>query len=150
MTMNMKDFAETDINRFVAAQEIPYFCGYKQALEEIRSGRKINHWIWYIFPQLRCLGRSSLAHYYGVADKDEAQRYLEHTVLGARIREITEALLAHKDKSAISILGETDAIKLRSSMTMFDVLSPNDIFGEVLDMFYNSERCEITLKAMQQ
>ena len=150
MTMNMKDFAETDINRFVAAQEIPYFCGYRQALEEIRSGRKINHWIWYIFPQLRCLGRSSLADYYGVADKDEVQRYLEHTVLGARIREITEALLAHKDKSAISILGETDAIKLRSSMTMFDVLSPNDIFGEVLDMFYNSERCEITLKAMQQ
>ena len=150
MTMNMKDFAEIDINRFVAAQEMPYFCGYRQALEEIRSGRKINHWIWYIFPQLRCLGRSSLAHYYGVADKDEAQRYLEHTVLGARIREITEALLAHKDKSAMSILGETDAIKLRSSMTMFDVLSPNDIFGEVLDLFYNSERCEITLKAMQQ
>ena len=87
----MKDFAEIDINRFVAAQEMPYFCGYRQALEEIRSGRKINHWIWYIFPQLRCLGRSSLAHYYGVADKDEAQRYLEHTVLGARIREITEA-----------------------------------------------------------
>ena len=150
MTVNMKGFAETDINRFVAAQEIPYFCGYRQALEEIRSGRKINHWIWYIFPQLRCLGRRSLAHYYGVADKDEAQRYLEHPMLGARIREITEALLAHKDKSAISILGETDAIKLRSSMTMFDVLFPNDIFGEVLDMFYNSERCEITLKAMQQ
>ena len=148
--MTLKDFAETDIDRFIAAQEIPYFCGYKQALEEIGNGRKINHWIWYIFPQLRCLGRSSTAYYYGIADRNEAQRYLDHPVLGARLREIAEALLVHKGKSAISILGETDAIKVRSSMTMFDMLSPNDIFGEVLDVFYNNERCEITIKAMQK
>ena len=64
---------ETDINRFIEAQEIPYFCGYKQALEEIKNGKKINHWIWYIFPQLRCLGRSSRAHFYGIADKSEAE-----------------------------------------------------------------------------
>ena len=90
-------FENTDINRFIEAQEVPYFCGYKQALEEVKNGRKINHWIWYIFPQLRCLGRSSRAHYYGIADRDEAQRYLEHPILGARIREITEVLLEHKD-----------------------------------------------------
>lgn len=143
-------FENTDINRFVEAQEVPYFCGYKQALEEIKNGRKTNHWIWYIFPQLRCLGRSSRAHYYGIADKYEAQRYLNHIILGRRIREITEAVLEHKDKTALSIFGDIDAVKVRSCMTMFDFLSPNDIFGEVLRSFYNEERCEITLQVMQR
>ena len=140
----------TDIKRFIEAQEIPYFCGYKQALEEVKNGKKVNHWIWYIFPQLRCLGRSSRAHYYGIADRNEAKRYLNNIFLGLRIREITNALLKHKDKTALEIFGDIDAIKVRSSMTMFDFLSPNDIFGEVLDFFYNGERCEITLKVMQQ
>lgn len=141
---------ETDINRFIEAQGIPYFCGYKQALEEVKSGKKINHWIWYIFPQLRCLGRSSRAHYYGIADKAEAERYLNNQILGSRIREITEALLAHKGKTALEIFGETDTVKVRSCMTMFDYLSPNDIFSEVLDTFYESKRCERTLKVLQQ
>ena len=141
-------FSETDINRFIEAQNTPYFSGYKQALEEIKNGKKTNHWIWYIFPQLRCLGRSSTAIYYGIANKSEAQRYLEDAVLGQRLREISAALLAHTNKTAIEILGVTDAIKVRSCMTMFDFLSPNDIFGEVLDSFYGGERCEITLKVM--
>ena len=141
---------ETDINRFIEAQGIPYFCGYKQALEEVKSGKKINHWIWYIFPQLRCLGRSSRAHYYGIADKAEAERYLNNQILGSRIREITEALLAHKGKTALEIFGETDTVKVRTCMTMFDYLSPNDIFSEVLDTFYESKRCERTLKVLQQ
>ena len=145
----MKKFSETDINRFIEAQNVPYFSGYKQALEEIKNGKKTNHWIWYIFPQLRCLGRSSTAIYYGIADKLEAQRYLEDAVLGQRLREISAALLAHTNKTAEEILGVTDAIKVRSCMTMFDFLSPNDIFGEVLDSFYGGERCEITLKVMQ-
>ena len=143
-------FDNTDIHRFIEAQETPYFCGYKQALDEVKNGRKTNHWIWYIFPQLRCLGRSSRAHYYGIADREEAERYLNHILLGRRIREITEALLEHKDKTAKSIFGDIDAVKVRSCMTMFDFLSPNDIFDEVLRSFYNNERCEITLKVMQQ
>ena len=143
-------FDNTDIHRFIEAQETPYFCGYKQALDEVKNGRKTNHWIWYIFPQLRCLGRSSRAHYYGIADREEAERYLNHILLGRRIREITNALLEHKDKTAESIFGDIDAVKVRSCMTMFDFLSPNDIFGEVLRSFYNEERCEITLKVMQQ
>ena len=146
----MKNLAKTDINRFIEAQEIPYFCGYKHALEEVKNGKKTNHWIWYIFPQLRCLGRSSRAHFYGIADRSEAELYLNHQILGSRIREITEALLAHRDKTALDIFGEIDAIKVRSSMTMFDYLSPCDIFCEVLDSFYKSERCELTLKVMQQ
>ena len=141
-------FSETDINRFIETQNVPYFSGYKQALEEVKNGKKTNHWIWYIFPQLRCLGRSSTAIYYGIADKSEAQRYLADAVLGQRLREISAALLAHTDKRAEEILGVTDAIKVRSCMTMFDFLSPNDIFGEVLDSFYSGERCEITLKVM--
>ena len=64
---------ETDINRLKEAQEIPYFSGYKPALEEVKNGKKINHWIWYIFPQLRCLGHSIRAHYYGIADRTEAE-----------------------------------------------------------------------------
>lgn len=139
---------ETDINRFIEAQNVPYFGGYKQALEEIKNGKKTNHWIWYIFPQLRCLGRSSTAIYYGIADKSEAQRYLADAVLGQRLREISAALLAHTNKTAEEILGVTDAIKVRSCMTMFDLLSPNDIFGEILDLFYGGERCEITLRVM--
>lgn len=146
----MNGLSETDINRFLQAQENSFFCGYKQALEEIKNGKKKSHWIWYIFPQLRCLGRSSRAHYYGIADRDEAQRYLEHPILGARIRKITEVLLEHKDKTALSILGNVDAIKVRSCMTMFDFLSPNDIFADVLLSFYNGERCKITLEVMQQ
>lgn len=142
-------FENTSIYRFIEAQGMPY-SGYKQALEEIRSGKKTSHWIWYIFPQPRCLGRSSMAHYYGIADKAEAERYLDHVLLGERIREITRVLLEHKDKTALSIFGEVDAMKVRSCMTMFDFLSPNDIFGEVLDSFYKGERCEITLEIMQQ
>lgn len=137
----------TDINRFLEAQNSP-FSGYEQALKEIRKGKKTSHWIWYIFPQLRCLGRSNRANYYGIADKLEAQRYLEHPILGERIREISNALLEYKDKTALSILGQIDAIKVRSSMTMFDFLSPNDIFGQLLDTFYKGERCKITLELM--
>lgn len=142
--------SKDELCRFIEAQEIPYFCGYKHALEEVKNGKKTNHWIWYIFPQLRCLGRSSRAHYYGIADRAEAERYLNNQILGSRIREITEALLAHRDKTALEIFGEIDAIKVRSCMTMFDYLSPCDIFSEVLDSFYESERCELTLKVMRQ
>ena len=143
-------FDDIDINRFIEAQDSPYFIGYERALKEIKKGRKINHWIWYIFPQLRSPEQSSRAHYYGITDRDEAQCYLEHPILGARIREITNVLLEHKDKSALSIFGNTDTAKVRACMTMFDLLSPNDIFSDVLDSFYNGERCEITLKAMQK
>ena len=90
-----------------------------------------------------------MAHYYGIADKAEAQHYLEHPILGHRIREIIGALLEHKGRTALSIFGEIDAIKVRSCMTMFDFLSPNDIFCEVLSSFYNEERCKLTLKVMQ-
>lgn len=128
-----------DISRFIEAQEAQWM-GYDWALAEITNGKKISHWIWYIFPQLRGLGHSRRSHYYGIADRKEAEDYLAHPILGQRLREITEALLKHTDKSAERILGYIDALKVKSCMTLFDCISPNDIFSEVLSSFYNGER----------
>lgn len=130
---------EKDITRFLDAQDSKWN-GYSVALREIMAGKKISHWIWFIFPQLRGLGHSRMAQYYGIADRREAEDYLNHPVLGARLREITEALLEHSDKSAIAILGGIDALKVKSCMTLFDCISPNDIFEKVLNKFYNGER----------
>ena len=129
----------TDIERFVEAQETPY-ADYQLALSEIVKGRKISHWIWYIFPQLRGLGHSRRSYYYGIADKAEAEAYLNHPILGPRLREISEELLAHTNNSANWIFGDIDAPKVQSCMTLFDCISPNDIFSDVLDYFYNGER----------
>ena len=140
---------EMTINRFIEAQKGAY-AGYIQALNEIKQGKKISHWVWYIFPQVKGLGHSNMANYYGIVDKEEAKQYLAHEVLGARIREITEALLAHKGKKASDILGYIDAKKVRSCMTMFDCISPNDIFAEVIESFYDGKRCKFTLQFMQE
>ena len=140
---------EMTINRFIEAQKGAY-ADYIQALNEIKQGKKISHWVWYIFPQVKGLGHSNMANYYGIVDKEEAKQYLAHEVLGARIREITEALLAHKGKKASDILGNIDAKKVRSCMTMFDCISPNDIFAEVIESFYDGKRCKFTLQFMQE
>lgn len=129
----------TDIERFVEAQDTPY-ADYQLALSEIVKGRKISHWIWYIFPQLRGLAHSRKSYYFGIADKAEAETYLYHPILGPRLREISEKLLAHTNKSANWIFGDTDTVKVQSYMTLFDCISPNDIFSDVLDSFYNGER----------
>ncbi len=137
-----------DINRFVKAQE--QYNTYQTALKEIKNGRKYTHWIWFIFPQLRGLGRSSTSEFYGIASLEEAKAYLADETLNARLREITTALLAHNGKTAIEILGGIDALKVKSSMTLFDLISPNDIYAEVLQKFYNGERCTSTLKLTAQ
>lgn len=141
---------EFDIERFVEAQESEY-SGYAQALQEIRSGGKYGHWIWYIFPQLRGLGHSGNAQFYGIEDQQEAREYLAHPVLGVRLREITQAALNHADdRIAIELMGsEIDALKLKSSMTLFDRVCPGDIFAEVLDAFYDGERCQRTLNMLK-
>ena len=131
------------LQRFLDAQENDY----ADALREIKQGYKQSHWIWFIFPQVRGLGRSSMAEYYGISSIEEARAYLDHPTLRARLIEISTAFLQHKGKStAYEILGTIDAIKVRSSMTLFDHNMPNAIFAEVLDAFYNSERDELTLK----
>ena len=131
----------SDLNKFITAQE--HF--YQTALQEIKDGEKVSHWMWFIFPQIAGLGRSPMAKMYSIESKDEAKEYLEHEVLGVRLRETSKALLDHKDKHVVSILGGTDAMKLRSSMTLFDSVSPDDVFAEVLEAFFDSKRDRLTM-----
>ena len=133
------------LDRFLQMQEWQY----PTALEEIKRGHKRSHWIWYIFPQLRGLGSSSNSYVYGISDGDEAKRYLEHPALSERLFEITAALLEHKDKSAIEIMGDIDALKLRSSMTLFaSVSKEGSLFQQVLDAFYNGELDKRTVEML--
>lgn len=137
------------LSRFTDAQESSYD-GYQTALGEIRQGRKCSHWVWYIFPQMRGLGRSSTSEYYGITGIDEARAYLADNVLGARLREISEALLAHKGQTAKDILGGIDAQKVMSSMTLFDAAEPDSVFAEVLEAFYGGRRDRRTLAMLGQ
>lgn len=130
-----------DLDRFVTAQETDY----AQALKEIREGQKQGQWMWYIFPQIKGLGHSYNSEFYGISSKEEAKAYLEHPLLGARLREITQALLDYNNKTADDILGYPDVLKVRSCMTLFDLVSPNDIFNEVLYKYYEGQRCDKTI-----
>ncbi len=125
---------EYDLQRFLTAQDF----AYDKALGEMRAGRKRTHWIWYIFPQQKGLGHSHNSEFYGLDGIDEARAYLAHPVLGARLREISEALLTHAGKRNIDdIMGQQiDVLKLQTSMNLFNRISPNDIFKRVLDTFF--------------
>ena len=138
----MENIENTGLQRFIEAQND----SYDQALKEIRNGRKLTHWIWYIFPQIKGLGFSYNSEYYGITSLQEARDYLENELLRKRLFEITESLLMHKGKDIESIMGDIDALKLKSSMTLFDAVQPGSIFGEVLDEFYGGERCRRTLE----
>lgn len=137
-----------DARKYLDAQNAS-FDGYEQALGEIRRGRKVTHWIWYIFPQIRGLGRSSTAQYYALAGLDEAKQYLQNPVLRERLIEISEALLA-QDGSAERIAGYVDAMKIRSCMTLFAEADPDaEVFRRVLDKFYGGQPDEKTLQILR-
>jgi uncharacterized protein (DUF1810 family) len=122
-----------DLERFVEAQHGVY----EGVLRELRAGRKTGHWIWFIFPQVAGLGRSEMSRFYGIESMDEARAYLEHPVLGPRLRECVNAVLATSGTTAEGIFGSLDAIKVRSSMTLFHRAAPDEaLFGEVLERFY--------------
>jgi uncharacterized protein (DUF1810 family) len=122
-----------DLERFVTAQQH----SYDGALDELRRGRKTGHWIWFVFPQVAGLGQSSMSRQFAIASLDEARAYLAHPVLGPRLRACAAALLSVRDRSAPAILGELDAMKVRSSMTLFHRAAPDEaIFRQVLDAFY--------------
>lgn len=108
----------------------------------------MSHWMWYIFPQMRGLGRSENATYYGIKDLEEAKEYLNHPVLGARLREITTAFLQLSGVSAKEVLGHTDAMKMLSCMTLFNVVTPKDIFQQVIDKYYNGRVDRRTLSLL--
>lgn len=135
------------LERFVSIQNDIY----ATALSEIRCGRKRTHWIWYIFPQLAGLGHSPNAIHYGIRGRAEAEAYLAHEILGRRLRQISEALLALEDRNIVSVMGnDLDAMKLRSSMTLFDLVCPNDIFAQVLDKYYDGKRCRLTVDILDK
>lgn len=137
-----------DINspeRFLKAQERTY----DVALREITQGEKRSHWMWYIFPQLRGLGRSETAYYYGLSGLDEAKAYLAHPILSARLLEITSALLVQPNDDPVMIFGHTDALKLRSCMTLFaSVSEEGSVFHQALQRFFKGKRDAKTLSLL--
>lgn len=134
------------LDRFVTAQEP----AYASALAELQAGAKQGHWMWFIFPQIAGLGLSQTAQYYAIADQDEAKAYLAHNLLGPRLIKCTQAILAWEGKrTALQILGETDALKFASSMTLFEAAGGTVPFGLALDAFYNGERDNLTLDLLE-
>ena len=131
------------LDRFVQAQTLMY----STTLREIKNGKKVSHWMWYMFPQLRGLGTSFMANMYGVSGLSEAKAYLAHPVLSGRLYELCGELLKHKDKTALEIFGNIDEMKLKSSMTLFSLVSEDyTIFDEVLENFFGGKMDELTVK----
>lgn len=137
----MINMVKYNLDRFLQAQEH----AYPYALEELKEGRKRSHWIWYVFPQMKGLGRSYNSEFYGISGLEEAKAYLEHPVLGQRLREVCDVILGLPTNDAREIFGGIDSRKLRSSMTLFDLVSPDDVFARVLDKFFEGRRCRMTL-----
>ena len=134
-----------DLNRFIIAQERDY----DQALHEIRSGQKRTHWMWYIFPQVKGLGRSEMARYYGIDGLDEAKAYIAHPVLGRRLMEVSQALLNIETGNISDVMEYPDDLKLRSSMTLFAEVMPGEpVFEGVLDKFFGGVRDNLTLQML--
>lgn len=134
-----------DLNRFVEAQAV----NYASALAELHAGRKRSHWMWYVFPQMKGLGSSAMSVRYGIRSEEEASAYLQHPVLGARLIECAEAVLAIDNRSASEIFGSPDDMKLRSCATLFAHVSPpGSAFERILDQYYSSERDPNTLNLL--
>lgn len=135
-----------DLTRFTRAQESIY----DSVLAELRSGRKRSHWIWFIFPQVDGLGHSSTSKHYAIKSIEEARQYLNHPVLGARLLECTEAVLAVEGRTASEIFGYPDDLKLKSSMTLFASVadSPHSVFISVLEKYFNGVQDDRTLQLL--
>jgi uncharacterized protein (DUF1810 family) len=132
-----------DLQRFVAAQD-PVF---DAVCSELAAGTKRTHWMWFVFPQLRGLGSSPTARFYGIASLDEARAYWQHPVLGPRLAQCGALLAPHEGATARQILGSVDAMKLRSCLTLFEQAAPEEpLFGRLLDVFCHGERDAATLR----
>jgi uncharacterized protein (DUF1810 family) len=131
-----------NLNRFIEAQEATF----ETAHAELVAGSKMSHWMWFVFPQLAGLGRSPTAQFYGLRSIDEAREYLNHMLLGPRLRTCVEALISWApSRDAEQILGPVDALKLRSSLTLFDLAEPQGVFQRGLEAFFGGQRDERTL-----
>jgi uncharacterized protein (DUF1810 family) len=134
----------SDLNRFHTAQTTVF----PTALAELRNGRKVSHWMWFIFPQLKSLGRSPTAQHYGIEGLEEARAYLADPVLKDRLMRVARAVLSHPDETAEAIMGPVDALKLRSSATLFREAGGGPEFQEILDTFYGGKPCPLTMDAL--
>ena len=133
------------IDRFIKIQERDY----NKAYEEISAGYKKSHYMWYIFPQLAALGSTSTSKYYGIKDLDEAKEYINNKYLRDNLINICKVLLELGTNNPKDIFGNIDSLKLRSSMTLFELVSDDEVFGLVLDKFYNGKRDELTLNLVK-
>jgi uncharacterized protein (DUF1810 family) len=133
------------LERFVTAQEQIY----PRALAELKAGRKQSHWMWFIFPQVAGLGQSAMSRAYAIQSLDEARAYLAHPLLGARLRECCQAVMDVQGKSAHDIFGSPDDLKFRSSLTLFDLAAPNDIFRAALEKYFGGKEDELTLEKLR-
>ena len=130
------------LQRFVDAQSDIY----SQVVTELARGKKSTHWMWFVFPQLRGLGRSAMAQHYGIASLDEARAYWAHPLLGSRLKECTELVLAVQGKSALDIFGTPDDLKLCSCLTLFERAAPaQPLFARAIDKYYGGRRDAGTL-----
>ena len=137
---------ESTLNRFLSAQENIY----QQVLKELRNGKKTTHWMWFIFPQIEGLGHSSTAKYYSIKTIEEAKEYITHPILGKRLLECASALLNIYNRSADEIFGYPDNLKLKSSMTLFNFISPkHKEFSDVLKKYFAGEQDEKTISILQ-
>lgn len=134
-----------DLKRFVTAQEHDY----EIALREVQAGCKRSHWMWYIFPQIKGLGRSEIAQYYAIQSEEEANAYLEHPILGKRLQEISIALLGLPMSDVQAVFGYTDSLKLQSSMTLFYQVSQYFVFERVLKKFFGGELDQKTISILE-
>lgn len=130
------------LQRFVAAQDV---C-LDEAMAELKAGKKVSHWIWFVFPQHKALGRSRTAIHYGIADIEEARQYLRHPILGPRHKECVQLVLLHPQRTPYAIFGSPDDMKFRSCSTLFMQAAPDEpVFKQVLDTFYGGQPDEMTL-----
>ena len=134
------------LERFVQGQAD----SYARALRDIKSGRKTSHWMWYIFPQLSGLGHSQTARYYAIRDRAEAEAYLAHPVLGKRLLEISSELLKLESSDATAVMGWPDDLKLKSSMTLFSLVSREPVFRQVLEKYFRGEEDVYTVQAISR
>ena len=137
---------EFNLARFLNAQEN----SYATALNELRAGKKQSHWIWYVFPQIKGLGSSSNSEFYGLVSLAEARAYLNHPLLGQRLKEATAVLLVRRSQNVTSILGEIDALKFKSCLTLFSLADPSEpLFNDALEYFFSGKRDERTIELLK-
>jgi uncharacterized protein (DUF1810 family) len=137
---------QVDLSRFVQAQQ-PVF---ETALGEIRRGRKRTHWMWYVFPQISGLGRSETARYFAITSRGEAAAYANHPLLGQRLRACVSALQDLTSSNPVDVFGKVDAVKLRSSLTLFEAVTGDRLFGAALDRWFAGSRDDATLELLAQ